>query len=61
LPLNDALFIETNPGPLKYALSLLGKIAPEIRLPLVLPSEENRRRIRRVLQRYGLLGGEADG
>ncbi|MDR7562717.1 MAG: 2,4-dihydroxyhept-2-ene-1,7-dioic acid aldolase [Armatimonadota bacterium] len=59
LPLNDILFVETNPGPLKYALGLLGKIVPEIRLPLVLPSEENQRRIRRVLQRYGLLDGES--
>jgi 4-hydroxy-tetrahydrodipicolinate synthase len=54
LPLNDVLFIETNPGPVKYALSLLGKIAPEIRLPLVLPSEENRQRIRSVMAQYGL-------
>lgn len=54
LPLNEVLFIETNPGPVKYALSLLGKIAPEIRLPLVLPSEENRQRIRSVMAHYGL-------
>ncbi len=54
LPLNEVLFIETNPGPVKYALSLLGKIAPEIRLPPVLPSEENRQRIRSVTAQYGL-------
>ncbi len=55
LPLNDVLFVETNPGPVKYALSLMGRIAPEIRLPLVLPSEPNRRRIRDTLAQYGLL------
>ncbi|MDR5697083.1 MAG: 2,4-dihydroxyhept-2-ene-1,7-dioic acid aldolase [Armatimonadota bacterium] len=56
MPLNDVLFVETNPGPVKYALSLLGRIAPEIRLPLVMPSEENRGRIRDALRAYGLLG-----
>ena len=63
LPLNDVLFVETNPGPVKYALSLMGRIAPEIRLPLVLPSEANRRRIRDTLAQYGLLpgGGEVAG
>jgi len=63
LPLNDVLFVETNPGPVKYALSLMGRIAPEIRLPLVLPSEVNRRRIRDTLAQYGLLpgGGEVAG
>jgi 4-hydroxy-tetrahydrodipicolinate synthase len=55
MPLNDLLFIETNPGPVKYALSLMGRIAAEIRLPLVLPSEENRRRIHDVMTRYGLM------
>jgi len=55
MPLNDVLFIETNPGPVKYALSRLGRIAPEIRLPLVLPSEANRATIRDVMARSGLL------
>ncbi len=54
MPLNDVLFTETNPGPLKYALSLLGKIAPEIRLPLVLPAEHNRAKIKNVMASYGL-------
>jgi 4-hydroxy-tetrahydrodipicolinate synthase len=59
LPLNEVLFVETNPGPVKYALGLMGRIAPEVRLPLVLPSEANRRRIRETLVRYGLLSSEA--
>ncbi len=58
LPLNEVLFVETNPGPVKYALGLLGRIHPEVRLPLVLPSEANRRRIRQTLVQYGLLPAE---
>jgi 4-hydroxy-tetrahydrodipicolinate synthase len=60
LPLNEVLFVETNPGPVKYALGLLGRIRPEVRLPLVLPSEANRRRIREVLADYGLVPREAE-
>ncbi|MFN3285207.1 MAG: 2,4-dihydroxyhept-2-ene-1,7-dioic acid aldolase [bacterium] len=59
LPLNEVLFVETNPGPVKYALGLLGRIHPEVRLPLVLPSEANRRRIRQALVQYGLLAADA--
>lgn len=55
LPLNDALFLETNPGPLKYCLGLMGKISPTLRLPLVLPSEQNQARLRQVLKDFGLL------
>ncbi len=55
LPLNEVLFVETNPGPVKYALGLMGRIHPEVRLPLVLPSEANRQRIRTTLAQYGLL------
>jgi 4-hydroxy-tetrahydrodipicolinate synthase len=64
--MNEALFWETNPGPVKYVLSLMGKIQPEIRLPLVLPSEENKRKLRAVAERYGLVpagvaaGGNGD-
>src|SRR5689334_18085678 len=39
MPLHHALFIETNPAPAKYALSLLGKCADTVRLPMVLLSE----------------------
>jgi 4-hydroxy-tetrahydrodipicolinate synthase len=55
LALNEVLFVETNPGPLKYALGLLGRIDPEIRLPLAPPSPANQARIRTVLTEYGLL------
>ena len=55
LALNEVLFVETNPGPLKYALGLMGRIAPEIRLPLAEPSPSNQGKIRSVLAEYGLL------
>src|SRR5947207_9331915 len=35
MPLHNALFIETNPAPTKYALSVLGKCAATVRLPMV--------------------------
>ncbi|MCS6879669.1 MAG: 4-hydroxy-tetrahydrodipicolinate synthase [Geminicoccaceae bacterium] len=54
MPLHRALFCETNPGPVKYALSRLGRIAPEIRLPLVMPSEANRARIEEALAAVGI-------
>lgn len=53
--MNEALFFETNPGPVKYVLGLMGKIKPELRLPLVLPSDENQRKLRKVADRYGLI------
>ena len=55
LPLVDALFWETNPIPVKAALALMGKISPEVRLPLTPLSEPNLDRMRRVLMEYGLI------
>lgn len=43
LPLWRALFVETNPGPLKAAAQMLGLCADEVRLPLVAASESTRR------------------
>jgi 4-hydroxy-tetrahydrodipicolinate synthase len=54
LPLHDALFVEPNPGPVKLALAEAGRIAPEVRLPLVLPSEASREVIRRALAEAGV-------
>lgn len=55
MELNDVLFIETNPGPVKAALGMLGKITPKLRLPLDLPSEENQEKIKKTLVKYQLL------
>ena len=41
MPLHTALFIETNPAPAKYALSLLGKCADTVRLPMVRLAEQD--------------------
>lgn len=54
LPLNEVLFVETNPGPLKYAMGLLGIINPTLRLPLCEPSPENQAKIKQVLKSYNL-------
>jgi 4-hydroxy-tetrahydrodipicolinate synthase len=49
--LTDVLFRESNPGPLKYALSLLGLMSPALRLPLVQPSDKAQAEITAVLGR----------
>jgi len=54
-PLNQAMFIETNPIPAKTALAMMGKIREEFRLPLCEMSSENREKLRKVLVTYGVL------
>lgn len=54
-PLVDALFIETNPIPVKTALAMMGMIEEEMRLPLCAMSETNREKLRRAMVNYGLL------
>jgi len=54
-PLNHAMFIETNPIPVKTALSMMGKIEEEFRLPLCPMSKANREKLRETLINYGLL------
>jgi 4-hydroxy-tetrahydrodipicolinate synthase len=51
----QAMFIETNPIPVKAALGLMGKITPEFRLPLCAPSEANLGKLKGVLEKYGLM------
>ena len=55
LPLIDALFIETNPIPVKAALSMMGKIEYELRLPLCRMSDSNYDKLRQELVDYGLI------
>jgi 4-hydroxy-tetrahydrodipicolinate synthase len=52
--LYEALFLESSPGPVKAALSMCGRIAPEIRLPMVMPGEATQTRVRAVLAQLGL-------
>jgi len=54
-PLCRAMFIETNPIPVKEAMAMLGMIAPEFRLPLCRMADANRERLKTVLQQFGLL------
>ena len=52
-PLCKAMFYETNPIPVKRALSLMGMIEYNLRLPLVPMSEENEARLKKVLKNFG--------
>ena len=59
LPINEALFWETNPAPLKAALGMIGKIYPRLRPPLVSISEEKQSKLRKVMEPYGLFGANS--
>lgn len=52
-PLHSALFSSPSPGPAKYALSRMGLCEPDIRLPLLQPSESARARIDEALKLAG--------
>jgi 4-hydroxy-tetrahydrodipicolinate synthase len=54
-PLFKDLFLETNPIPVKGALSMLGQIENELRLPLLPMSEGTRAALKRALQAAGAL------
>ena len=54
LPLHDALFTNPNPAPVKYAASLLGLCASEVRLPLVEADETSQAKVREALAFAGL-------
>jgi len=54
-PLHKALFIETSPGPVKYALSLLGFCNDVVRLPLVNISSDTKRAVKEAMEFAGLI------
>ena len=54
-PLCRACFLETNPIPVKTALANMGKMGPELRLPLVPLSQENNQKLLATLKEAGLL------
>jgi len=54
-PLNFAMFIETNPIPAKTALSMMGKIQEEFKLPLCQMSDDNKEKLRKILINQGVL------
>jgi 4-hydroxy-tetrahydrodipicolinate synthase len=55
LPINEALFWDTNPVPLKAALGMMGMINPKLRSPLVSLSEDKKAKLREVMKGYALL------
>ena len=54
-PLHSALFIESNPSPVKYAASLLGMCRPNVRLPLVEIRDETKKKVSEALKVAKLL------
>jgi 4-hydroxy-tetrahydrodipicolinate synthase len=54
MPLHKALFVETSPAPVKYALSALGLCTDEVRLPLVPASPNARKAVDEALEKTGL-------
>ena len=54
-PLFKDLFIESNPGPVKAALAMMGRISEEYRLPLVPMAKNNRDTLRATLKHCGIL------
>jgi 4-hydroxy-tetrahydrodipicolinate synthase len=55
MPLHLALFIETNPSPAKYALSVLGRCTESVRLPLVPLCDKTKAAVRDAMVHAGLL------
>jgi 4-hydroxy-tetrahydrodipicolinate synthase len=55
MPLHTALFIETNPAPAKYALSVLGKCADTVRLPMVTLADKTKAAVREAMVHAGLI------
>ncbi len=53
-PLSKAMFLETNPVPVKTAMNLLGRLNGEVRMPLVPLLPENRTKLANALTHFGL-------
>ncbi|MFQ5563632.1 MAG: 4-hydroxy-tetrahydrodipicolinate synthase [Parvularculaceae bacterium] len=55
-PLHGALFSDVSPGPVKYAMALMGLCSDELRLPLAPPSEAAKQKVRAALEGLELIG-----
>jgi 4-hydroxy-tetrahydrodipicolinate synthase len=55
MPLHRALFLEPSPAPTKYALSLLGRMAEDVRSPIVTVGSETRAEVESAMRHAGLL------
>jgi 4-hydroxy-tetrahydrodipicolinate synthase len=58
-PLMQANFIESNPGPAKAVLAMMGRIEENYRLPMVPMKPENRVKLEKVAGEVGLLQGQS--
>jgi 4-hydroxy-tetrahydrodipicolinate synthase len=56
-PLSRAMFLETNPIPVKEAMGMMGMLKPEFRLPMCSMGAANRERLKTILAQHGLLKG----
>jgi 4-hydroxy-tetrahydrodipicolinate synthase len=54
MPLHDAMFIESSPGPVKYAAGLMGLCSDELRLPLCEIADSSKAAVRAALKHVGL-------
>ena len=59
LPLMQANFIESSPGPAKAVLAMMGRLKENYRLPLVPMKLENRAKLEKVATDVGLLQGRS--
>ena len=55
LKINNAMFIESNPVPVKTALGLMGKCSDEVRLPLAPMGDANKEKLASIMKEYGLI------
>ena len=55
LPLHKAMFLQTNPIPVKTALALMGKISLELRLPLSPMPQEMVEKLKNILKGFNLI------
>jgi 4-hydroxy-tetrahydrodipicolinate synthase len=55
MPVHDAMFCESSPGPVKYAAEVLGLCSGELRLPLVPIAAASRKKVEDALKGAGLL------
>ena len=55
LELNQAMFIETNPIPVKESLHLMGMIEKELRIPMCYLQDENLKKLEEILKKYHLI------
>lgn len=55
MPLHTAIFLETNPSPIKYALSLLRPVDTEVRLPMVPVTDSTKKAVQAAMRHAGIL------